>query len=123
MARSHTVLVVDDDPDIREMLTMILAAEGYSAIPAANGQEALARLAEETPCLILLDLMMPEMDGWAFRATQAEGPTRSIPLVVLSGGVDVEERARELGADRFLRKPVELQGLLEVVRRYCGPPA
>lgn len=115
------VLVVDDDRDICETLQMILEVHGYPVVAAANGKEALALLRSGTrPCLVLLDMMMPVMNGPAFCAEQAGDPTiAAIPVVILSGDGRAEEKARALGLTG-LRKPVDIDDLLAVVGRFCG---
>jgi CheY-like chemotaxis protein len=114
------VLVVDDDPDLREMMAQLLALEGFDASTAANGRDALDRLdAGPIPQVILLDLMMPVMDGQAFRAEQRADPAlASIPVVVVSAYRDVERYADELAAE-CLAKPVRLDTLLATARRHC----
>jgi CheY-like chemotaxis protein len=118
----HRILVVDDDPDIRETIVEILEDSGHRAIAAANGNEALARLREEgdPPCLILLDLMMPIMDGRAFRQAQLADPTLApIPVIVLSAFRDTAETARQLAAAGHLTKPVTLDALMNLVDTFC----
>ena len=117
--RSNVVLVVDDDPDILEALSEILEAEGFEIKRARNGKEALERLQPEAPDLILLDLMMPVMDGWEFaqRMRQREPAIARIPLIVLSADRNVGSKATEIGAVGHLAKPFELNDLLEMVRR------
>ncbi len=119
-----TVLVVDDDPDILDALSEILEAEGYGVTRARNGQEALERLSPERPDLILLDLMMPVMDGWAFaRHMRERGPGLSeLPIIVLSADRNVGARARDIGAVGHLAKPFELSDLLSLVRTTVGEP-
>lgn len=117
----HVVLVVEDDPDIRATLCEALEDNGYTAVGAGNGVEALAYLrgAAERPCLILLDLMMPVMDGQTFRAEQrADAALAAIPTIVISAYRDLERYAAEL-ATEYLPKPVRLDTLLETARRYC----
>jgi CheY-like chemotaxis protein len=124
-AANRSVLVVEDDPDIAEVLTMLLPSLGYEAIAARNGAEAL-RLLEEVaaPCLILLDLMMPVMNGWDFRAEQLRDPELAkIPVVVMTGAGIPPEKMEPLGADGYLRKPIELEVLAEVVARWAGDGA
>ena len=123
--RSNVVLVVDDDPDILEALSEILEAEGFEIKRARNGKEALERLQPEAPDLILLDLMMPVMDGWEFaqRMRQREPPIARIPLIVLSADRNVGSKATEIGAVGHLAKPFELNDLLEMVRRSLTPSA
>jgi CheY-like chemotaxis protein len=108
------VLVVDDDPDIRETLREVLEAEGHAVITAPNGRAALAALAKGIrPSLILLDLMMPGMSGWELLALLREDRAfADVPVAVLSaaGG-----RTSPPGATHFLRKPIELEALLDLV--------
>jgi CheY-like chemotaxis protein len=117
--RCETVLVVEDDDDIRATLEDVLAGDGYAVSGAANGREALALL--ETlarPCLILLDLMMPVMNGREFLAAlRADDALAPIPVVIVSAWPD-EARATK-GAQGFVKKPVELDVLRRVVHAYC----
>lgn len=115
------ILVVEDDFDIRDTLAQILEAEGYDVAGAANGAEALDVLANQTPpALILLDLMMPVMNGWQFRAEQLKDPQlASIPVVVISADSGVGQKAQAIGAADSLKKPVPLETLLNVVSRYA----
>src|SRR2546422_4673573 len=115
---SEPILLVDDDPDVRTMLTLILQGEGYEVITAADGQEALDRLRSPAPpCLVLLDLMLPVMDGFEFRVRQMEDPKLApIPVIVFSGGEDVEHKVASLRVAACLSKPVDVDQLLELVR-------
>jgi CheY-like chemotaxis protein len=118
-------MVVEDDFAVRETLQELLEDEGYGVTPASNGSEALLRLREpgDAPGLILLDLMMPVMDGWQFRDEMRRDPQLSgIPVVVMSADTGLEQKARELAAAGVLPKPVGLERLLETVRRFCWPP-
>jgi CheY-like chemotaxis protein len=118
---AHRVLVVEDDLEIREALMEILEDQGYEAVGAGNGFEALDRLRDgPQPCLIFLDLMMPRMDGKTFRQEQLRSPEiASIPVVVISAFRDVGAIAQELKASDLLRKPFQLQELVSVTRRHC----
>jgi CheY-like chemotaxis protein len=118
---AHRVLVVEDDLEIRESLIEILEDQGYEAVGAGNGLEALDRLRDgPQPCLIFLDLMMPRMDGRAFRQEQLRSPElASIPVVVISAFRDVNHIAQELQAADLLKKPFKLQELVSVMRRHC----
>jgi CheY-like chemotaxis protein len=118
-AAGATVLVVEDDFDLCDALVPILEYDGHRVVSAANGREALDRLHEMAPpSLILLDLMMPVMDGEQFRAEQLRDPAlASIPVVVLSAHAHAEERAARIGAVACLRKPFDVDVLLEQVRR------
>ena len=120
----HFVLVVDNDVDTRDALAILLEGYDVATATASNGREALEILrAGPVPCLILLDLAMPEMDGFAFRRTQLASPALAdVPVAVLSAtGIVDEEHARRLGMHRFFRKPCEIDELLDVVRSHCPP--
>src|SRR5436309_3349023 len=92
------ILVVDDDVDIRTIIRLVLELHGYRVMDAGDGKEALLRLRQgQLPCLILLDLMMPGMNGWQFRHAQENDlALAQIPVVVLSGGARVAENASSL---------------------------
>jgi CheY-like chemotaxis protein len=113
------VLIVEDDADLREMMAQLLTLEGFRAETASNGRDALDYLHHhERPDLILLDLMMPVMDGWEFRRRQRADPVLSgVPVVVLSA-LD-SSRAQDLQEAAFLKKPLDFDHLLQLVRRYC----
>jgi CheY-like chemotaxis protein len=117
------VLVVEDDPDIQETIRDLLEARGCVVDVADDGLHALERLrgARRRTCLILLDLMMPTMNGWQFRELQLKEPDlASVPVVVLSADGSTAQRAAELGVAGYLRKPVQLDDLLATVERFCG---
>ena len=119
--RSHcrSILVVEDDADIRNALCDVLQAEGHSVVTANHGKEALDRLSEiERPCLILLDLMMPVMSGAEFLTVMREKDVLApIPVVIVSAFS--EQASTMKGAQAFVRKPVDLDLLLDLVNRYC----
>lgn len=114
------VLIVEDQPDLRETLADLLAMKGYRVATAANGQEALEQLRHSSPPhVILLDLRMPVMNGWSFRQEQQASPSLAvIPVVVLSGEADVEEAATTLQAAGHLTKPIDLDELFALLDRY-----
>src|SRR4051794_1739513 len=119
-----TVLVVEDDVDVREALVEALGDHGYVLQAAGNGREALELLrgGASRPCLILLDLMMPQMDGRQFRVAQLEDPELStIPVIVLSAHANVADLTRQMGVRGYLKKPVELEALLSTIHDACGP--
>lgn len=121
MAHTHApVLVVDDTQDVRDGLTTLLRAEGYTVETAENGRDALAALYTGLrPCAIVLDLMMPVMGGEEFRQEQLNHPHFAhIPVIVFSGGADPHV-AVHMQADAYLEKPVDMQRLMEVIRRFC----
>lgn len=115
------ILVVDDDHAIRESLTELLEDEGYSVAVAANGEQALDQLRRPAvPCLILLDLMMPVMDGFEFMGRKAADPSLAgIPVVVITAAGPAG-RAGALSAQRVLAKPVKLDTLMDTVKQYCA---
>ncbi|WP_437744671.1 response regulator [Sorangium sp. So ce1504] len=123
--KTGRILVVEDDLDIRSILTQLLAFEGYDVEEAADGAEALALLRRDAPpALILLDLMMPVMDGWQLRAELQRDPAlASIPVVIVSADVRVEQEASRLRVAGLLKKPLQIEPLLELVHRICGAPA
>jgi CheY-like chemotaxis protein len=115
--------VVEDNELIRAEVTTILSLEGFEVMEAENGRDGLRRLAEECPDLILTDLMMPEMDGFAFlQAARANTLWASIPFVILSARSDKDaaEQALALGARRYLTKPVDVEALLAIVTYALG---
>ena len=118
-----TVLVVEDDRDSRELLGEMLELSGYRPLLAADGLEALRLLRRERPCVILLDLMMPRMDGCAFREAQlAVEALRAIPVVVVSADPNAERKARDIEAAACLGKPVDPDDVLALVQQYCESP-
>jgi CheY-like chemotaxis protein len=119
----RTVLVVEDDQEVRDAIAEVLADFEYKAVPASNGAEALEQLRAGSvmPCLILLDVMMPTMDGWAFRAEQQRDPSvKDIPVILLSAHTDVRLAANQMQAAGFLAKPVAIDRLLATVERFCA---
>ncbi len=116
------VFLVEDDPDIRETILEVLRSGGFGADSAASSREAIAKLRELTPkpYLILLDLRMPGEGGAQFRELQrADSAIADIPVVLLSADTQVSEKCEELGAVDHLKKPVDIDELLDTVRRCC----
>jgi CheY-like chemotaxis protein len=118
------ILVVDDDPDIRDSLREVLEDEGYEVACVGNGREALDHLktAKPQPCVILLDLMMPVMDGWQFVGELEQRGWRQAPLLILSADRAVQGHASKLHADAYLAKPFDLDELLGKVSQLTGGP-
>jgi two-component system response regulator MprA len=118
-----TILVVEDDRDSRELLGEMLTLSGYRPLLASEGLEALRVLDRERPCVILLDLMMPRMDGCAFRKAQlAVEKLRAIPVVVVSADPNAERKARDIEAAACVCKPLDPDDLMALVRQYCDGP-
>jgi CheY-like chemotaxis protein len=113
------VLLIEDDADIREVLAGVLRDEGYDVGTAANGKEGLEWLrAHEPPFLVLLDLMMPVMDGYAFRAEQRADPAlKQIPVVVITAGT-MDERVKAMDLNGAFKKPIDLNVLLDTVEKF-----
>ncbi len=117
------VLVVDDEPDLREAICSLLESMGHPAVGASNGEEALERLkgADGAPCVILLDLSMPVMDGWEFRKRQLEDEALAgIPVVVITADGNAPEKAARLAAQGVLKKPFRPDDLIKTVGEFCS---
>ncbi len=126
MAPPGHVLIVEDDPDTREMLVTLLSGEGFHAVAAEDGLEALHLLrsvrhrSPDTPCLVLLDLNMPRLGGSEFRRAQLNDPVvASVPVALMSGALDADTWAVTLGAVASLGKPIDFDVLLQVVTLHC----
>jgi two-component system, chemotaxis family, chemotaxis protein CheY len=115
------ILVVDDDPDLREFLRLMLTSMGFEVTSAANGQEALDVMKGHCPDLILLDMKMPVMNGWEF-CRALEGCSARPPIVVLTAAPDPAARAAEAHADGWLGKPFEYGDLEATVLRFAARP-
>jgi CheY-like chemotaxis protein len=114
------VLIVEDDPDVREMLDSLLQYEGYTTDTAWNGAEALKQVERRRPCLVLLDLMMPVMDGWEFRECQLQDPAiADVPVICVTAMHEPEKASEALGVP-CLQKPIEIDTILDIVESTCG---
>jgi two-component system, chemotaxis family, chemotaxis protein CheY len=122
-AGSKCVLVVEDEDEIRGLIGEILAFEGYQVELAANGQQALIKLKTARPDAIVLDLMMPVMDGWEFLKRCRSDPSYSSrPVLLMSASPALSKTAHDFHVEGFLAKPFELNVLLETVRRLVLLP-
>lgn len=119
------ILIIEDEDDVRDLTAEALVEHGYTVEVAADGREGLAKLrATKQPCLILLDLMMPVMNGWEFRAAQLRDPCiASVPVIIFSGARHLKEKLAQLRVEASLSKPFRVDALLAAVRRYCAPPS
>jgi len=123
LKQAPRIFVVEDEEMIRDSIVEFLGEQGYDAVGAADGREALDKLdvSSPRPCLILLDLMMPVMDGRSFRERQLQIPKLAqIPVVVFSAYQDVAKTAVALNAAGHLHKPLKLPDLLRTVQRHCA---
>ena len=113
------VLVVEDDPAGRDAIQLCLESDGHEVMLAENGEQALALVAQSPPDLILLDMRLPVMDGWAFAQAYAEQPGPRAPIVVVTAAADAGRAAAEVKAAAFLAKPFDLEDLLKTVDRIA----
>jgi excisionase family DNA binding protein len=119
-ARGPLVLVVDDDPQVREVVRVNLEMEGYTVREAANAEEGLAAVADDAPDVILLDVMMPQVDGWEMlRRVQEQHGIGSIPVIMFSGQLEAtaEREAQARGAQAFVGKPFDLRALIDQTKQ------
>jgi CheY-like chemotaxis protein len=126
MSRNPTILLVEDDAAIRDAMTLVLGVEGYEVIGAADGAEGLGYLRSHSPpCVILLDLRTPGMDGWKFREEQLKDPAIcKIPVIVVSGADNVKAEAASCRAAGYIQKPIDAATLISTVGLFAcnGPP-
>jgi DNA-binding response OmpR family regulator len=113
---SQPILVIDDDPSIRETVAEVLADEGYDVRTVTNGAEGLSAIERELPALVLLDMRMPVLDGWGFARKLDERGIR-VPIVVMTAAQEARQWANEIGAGWSLAKPFDLLELLETIER------
>jgi CheY-like chemotaxis protein len=116
------VLVVDDDPDMRDVITDLLQDAGYEVRCAENGERALAAAAARRPALVLLDMLMPVMDGRRCARELRAAYGRGLPIVVVTAAEHALASTREIEVDDVLRKPFDVHDLLRVVGRHAPPP-
>ncbi len=121
MKEEKPILLIEDGDDLRESMAELLRARNYPVGAVCHGQQALDQLnAGLVPCLIVLDLMMPVMNGWEFRQRQLSEPQwASIPTVVMTGVADPQRQAANLSAVTFLSKPLDFDNLYEMLEKYC----
>lgn len=118
--QATTVLVIEDDRDLLDLMSEILESSGYAVIRAENGRVALASVAEQMPHVILLDMRMPVMNGWEFAREFRARHDRRAPIVVVTAAADAETRAEDIGADDWIGKPFDIQVLLAAVARLTA---
>jgi CheY-like chemotaxis protein len=118
----HRVLLVEDDPALRQVYAGSLSELGHAVRTAGDGAAALNQLADDwKPCVVFLDLRMPGMDGWEFaRRLRAEDRWKDLPIVVVAAHFRIDQEAREIGAAAWLQKPFDLNRLDEQIRLFCA---
>lgn len=119
-AKSERILVVDDDPNSREIVQTFLEAQGYEVLTATDGEDALAKLHDGNPGLVLLDVMMPGMDGWEVaRTIKDHAQYADVRVVMMTARSDFADKQKGLqsGADDYLVKPIQLENLGQTVER------
>lgn len=121
---SKRILVVDDDPSIRTLLTVNLSAEGYDVVTAVNGVEALSKLTADTADLLILDIMMPQKDGWEVcKAIRDRENDQHLKIIMLTARDTLRDKMvgkNLLGADEYVTKPFDIDGLMGLVARMMG---
>jgi DNA-binding response OmpR family regulator len=115
---TRTILVVEDEQDILFLVKMLLEAEGYTVRTATNGHEGLAAIECSMPDLVLLDMMMPVMNGWDFAAEFRSRFADAAPIVVMTAAESARQRAAEIGASGWLGKPFEIDDLCQIVNSH-----
>ncbi len=121
-AHRCSILIVDDDRDLQELLRVALESSGYAVAAAANGREAIDHLrSHDVTCAILLDLLLPKMSGAQFRQIQRRDRALAwIPVIVMSGAPDTDKRVRDLATDLVVPKPIDVDQLRRVLARVTG---
>jgi len=118
-AQMTSILVADDDPELRQYLRLALQRDGYEVIEAADGEQAFTRAVDSLPSLILLDVMMPDLDGFATcRQLKSDTRTNAVPVIFISARTDAQSRVEglKLGAADYLNKPIKPADLSQRVR-------
>ena len=113
------ILVVDDQTDLRQLTAHLLALNGYDVVQAGHGREAIAKLCEHSPDLVVLDLNMPVMDGWQFRAEQlrlSDGHLSAIPVLLVTGEDGSDDHIKTLKAVGLIKKPFDADELLNAIQ-------
>ncbi len=117
----RNILLADDEASVRKLVARVLESADYGVVTAANGQEALAKYRARRPCLVVLDLKMPDQDGWqTFEEMRRVDP--QVPVVVITAWPNQAEQAARRGMDALLEKPLDMQLLLETIRELFEEP-
>lgn len=116
------ILVVEDNPDLADVEVLMLQSAGYQVESAANGARALECVEDRMPSLILLDMLMPVMDGWAFAREFRHRYGDRVPIIVVTAAEQAQVRAAEIGAQGVLSKPFDVDDLRQVVEHFRPRP-
>jgi CheY-like chemotaxis protein len=115
---SRKILLVDDDRDFSQLLEFDLKKKGYQVVLAGNGEEGLEKVQSEKPCLIVLDIKMPKMDGYTFvRRLKKDPSTKDIPLIVLTSYEPMKDMFQLEGVSDYFVKSVNMEGLLQTIEK------
>ena len=117
-AKARPVLVVEDDPALGRVIELVLRDAGYRVVAATDGREALERVTESLPGVVLLDMKMPVMDGWEFAGELRARYGHTVPIIMVTAAWNSQQRAQEIGADDYLDKPFDIDELVKVVERH-----
>jgi CheY-like chemotaxis protein len=121
MRGSGDVLIVDDEPDMADVIRAVLESEGYSCRVVNNGEKAIAEVAFDMPGVVLLDVLMPVMNGIECSRALRQAYGGALPIVIMTAAEHVESRREEAQADAVISKPFELQELISVIARFLAP--
>jgi DNA-binding response OmpR family regulator len=124
MRAAHTVLVIDDDPDVREALQAALEGDGYRVICAPDGEAGIARVLTDRPDVVIVDMMMPRVSGFVVLERLKHHHRLGVPVIMLTANESDHQRAYAefLGVDLYLNKPIRAAQLFQSVRQFCPPP-
>jgi two-component system KDP operon response regulator KdpE len=116
------VLIADDEPALRSLLKTNLSIEGFEALTACNGEEALRVIREEAPDVVLLDVMMPVMDGWQVLQELSKSDYRHTRVILITAKATSEDQLQgwELGCDDYLTKPFDLEVMIDRIAEVSG---
>ena len=123
MNEKTRVLLVDDEPDLVQMVSLRLQSAGYEVVPAYDGQQALDQVKQSRPDIIILDLMLPKMDGYKVcRLLKFDERTKGIPVLIFTARAQVEDvtLATECGADAYITKPFDARVLLDKLQELLA---
>lgn len=122
----HSILLVDDDPNLRDMLRQMLEIGGFDVVEAEDGLDALEKLEEMTPDIMVLDVMMPNLDGVSLcKQLRSDAEFMSLPIIMLSGKTQhwAVEEGMAAGANCYLCKPITVEELIRSVRELLPAPS